>query len=189
MSSSTACGSLATPSMAVLTRRITGIVTGSMVSPCAANSSATRAAAALGRQRQQRLARRAHRLAVEMNGKAVFHRRDRDGLVEALRQMRLHLDLGAAHRIRVGKLLSRFEVVEDITHAKALYTGDLLARRPVDDDQTGGDQAKRQENTNGQRLIQEHGAAQHAEHRRQEGEARQARCRIARAAARTTAHR
>ena len=65
----------------------------------------------------RRAGRRPHRLAVEPHGKAFRGRLDRDGLVEALGHRRLHLDLGAPHRVRVGKLLARFEIVEDVAHA------------------------------------------------------------------------
>ncbi|CDX14211.1 hypothetical protein MPLB_140033 [Mesorhizobium sp. ORS 3324] len=72
------------------------------------------------RKHQQRLARGADRPAVEMNGKTAFGRHDRDSLVEALRQRRLHLDLSAAHRIGIGKLLSGLEVIEDVAHVELL---------------------------------------------------------------------
>ncbi|BAB47940.1 mll0337 [Mesorhizobium japonicum MAFF 303099] len=133
----------------------------------------------LGRERQQRLARRAHRLAVEMHGETSVYRRNRSGLVEALGQRRLHLDLGATHRIRIRKILARFEVVEDVTHEKSLSHRCQLACRPVDDDQARRNQAKCQKNAHGQRLVQDDRAAQDAENRRQEGEAGQAGGRIA----------
>ena len=62
------------------------------------------------RQREDRPARRAHRLAVEAHGKAVAFRHHRHILVETLRQRRLHLDLRPADRIGVRQQLARFEV-------------------------------------------------------------------------------
>ena len=54
-----------------------------------------------------------------------------------------------------------------------------LSLRPVDDDQPGADQRQRQEDADAERLLEQQAAAQHAEDRRQEGEARQPRRRIA----------
>ncbi len=78
------------------------------------------------RQRQDRLCRRAHRLAIEVDDKALGCGSDGDVLVEALRQRRLHLELGPAHRVRIGKIFARLEVVQYIAHSYSAGAGTCL---------------------------------------------------------------
>ena len=105
MSSKTARISLATPSIAVLTSRVTGIVAGSISSFCASHSAASSSASACASARAESLlCRRAHGAAVKQDGMAaVFCRADARRRIEALRQRLQHLDLGAAHGIRIAQ--------------------------------------------------------------------------------------
>ena len=54
-------------------------------------------------QGEKRLGGGAHRLAVELDGKAFLYRSDRDLLVEALGQLPLELALRPAHRVGIGQ--------------------------------------------------------------------------------------
>ena len=96
-----------------------------------------------GRQPHDRTCRRAHRLAVEVDGKSLGRLRHIHAAVEALHRRRLHLDLRAAGRVRIGQQFPLFEVAQDFAHRNLLRC--LLARRPVDDDQPGGNQRQRRE--------------------------------------------
>ena len=63
--------SLATPSIAVLTSRVTGMVTGSIVSPLCGEFVGDQLRRRFGRQHEHGLPGVLHRLAVEMDGEAA----------------------------------------------------------------------------------------------------------------------
>ena len=107
-----------------------------------------------GRQRQQGLARRpapACRRDARQSLPSDAARPTRP--CRSASAVRLHLDLGAAHRIRIGELLARFEIVEDITHASPHAGGQLARRGRLTMIRPAPISAKRQEDAHAERLA------------------------------------
>ncbi len=113
----------------------------------------------------------------ELDNEAALARRDRHILVETLRQRRAHLDLRAAYRIRIGEKLAGFEVVQNIAHHCSTEIGRLGERLTSINPAAISPNATKIVTPSGSPSRRR--PEEHAEHRRQEGETRQAGGRIA----------
>ena len=179
MSSITAWACSATPSIAVLTSRVTGIVVGSIVSHLGAVLLGHQGCGLGGRQQELGAGGRAHRLAVERHAEPLDGRRHRR---LACRSAWAAAPSSAAGRGAPDRgRTAAFRPSRPVGLSGIAYSagGTLLACAPVDDDEPGRDEPERREDLPAERLAEQQPAEQHPEGGRQEGEARKARRRIA----------